>query len=29
MGGVLENGEAPEKPFQEMSLSDLTKPEEL
>ena len=29
MGGVLGNGEAPEKPSQEMSLSDLSKPEEL
>lgn len=29
MGGAPGNGEAPEKPSQEMSLSDLTKPEEL
>lgn len=29
MGGALGNGETPEKPSQEMSLSDLTKPEGL
>ena len=29
MGGAPGNGEAPEKPSQEMSLSDLSKPEEL
>jgi len=29
MGGAPNNGGAPEKPSQEMSLSDLSKPEEL